>query len=78
MSPQCTSQNLIAEEVGFKASQIASKKLVREKLLPLQRNLIEYYKKGYMSVSFEREAYANEYDLNYLKKRKLFGFYDYL
>lgn len=40
--------------------------------------LIEYYKKGYMSVSFEREAYANEYDLNYLKKRKSFSFYDYL
>ncbi len=38
------SEFLIAEEVGFKASQIASKKLVREKLLPLQRNLIESYK----------------------------------
>jgi len=40
--------------------------------------LIEYFTKGYMSTSFEKEAYANEKDLNYLKKRKLFGFIKYL
>lgn len=40
--------------------------------------LIEYYKKGYMNVSFEKEAYANDKDLNYLKKRSIFAFRKYL
>lgn len=34
---------LTAEEVGYKASQIASKPIVREKLLPLQRSLVNSY-----------------------------------
>ena len=33
---------------------------------------------AYRSISFEREAYSNETDLEYLKKRKLFGFMKYL
>ena len=40
--------------------------------------LIEYYRKGYYSVSFEKEAYDNEKDLTYLKKRRKFAFYKYL
>ena len=40
--------------------------------------LIAYYRKGYMQVSFEREAYANDSDLTYLKKRRIFGFMRYL
>lgn len=39
------------------------------------------YKKfdlAYRNISFEREAYANEKDLNYLKKRSFFGFAKYL
>jgi len=40
--------------------------------------LIELYTKGYMNISFEKEAYSNENDLNYLKKRKLFNFRRYL
>ena len=40
--------------------------------------LIEYYKKGYMNVSFEKEAYANDKNLNYLKKRRIFAFSKYL
>jgi beta-lactamase regulating signal transducer with metallopeptidase domain len=49
--------------------------------------VIEYYywvfklKNGYHAyqrISFEREAYANEHDLNYLKKRKLWSFRKYL
>ena len=40
--------------------------------------LIEFYKKGYMNISFEKEAYANENNLIYLKKRKLFNFFKYL
>lgn len=40
--------------------------------------LIEYYKKGYMNVSFEKEAYANDKNLNYLKKRSIFAFRKYL
>lgn len=44
------SEFLITEEAGFKASQIASKKLVRDKLLPLQRNLIESYENNVVIV----------------------------
>lgn len=34
--------------------------------------------KAYFEISFEREAYANEKDLNYIKNRKLFSFIHYL
>lgn len=42
-----------------------------------------YFKLGnkqlaYRSISFEREAYANEEDLNYLKRRKFWSFWKYL
>ena len=40
--------------------------------------LIEYYTKGYMNISFEKEAYANEKNLTYLKKRRIFAFIKYL
>ncbi|KPE53133.1 hypothetical protein [Chryseobacterium indologenes] len=49
--------------------------------------VIEYYywffrlKNGYLAyrrISFEREAYTNESDLSYLKKRKLWNFRKYL
>jgi len=40
--------------------------------------LIEYHTKGYYNVSFEKEAYDNDANLNYLKTRKLFGFIKYL
>jgi hypothetical protein len=33
---------------------------------------------AYMSISFEREAYANDDDLRYLKKRKIWGFWRYI
>lgn len=33
--------------------------------------------KAYKSISFEREAYENERNLNYLKKRKMFVFFNY-
>lgn len=33
--------------------------------------------KAYENISFEREAYANMYNLFYLKERKLFGFICY-
>ena len=39
--------------------------------------LIEFYIKGYYNVRFEKEAYQNESNLNYLKKRKLFQFLKY-
>ena len=39
--------------------------------------LIAYFRKGYRNVSFEREAYGNEYDLDYLKRRKPFSFFKY-
>jgi len=32
------------------------------------------WKNAYMNISFEREAYANEKDLNYLKSRSLWQF----
>lgn len=33
---------------------------------------------AYLNISFEREAYANENDLNYLKNRNFWRFYKYL
>lgn len=35
-------------------------------------------KEAYRNISFEREAYINEQDTGYLKKRKLFAFIWYL
>ena len=35
-------------------------------------------KAAYRNISFEREAYTNEYDITYSKKRKLFAFIKYL
>ncbi|MUU78905.1 hypothetical protein [Winogradskyella endarachnes] len=32
---------------------------------------------AYRNISFEREAYANEKDLDYLKSRPLFNFFNY-
>ena len=42
--------------------------------------LVQYKdrKKAYYNISFEREAYANEKDLNYLKKRSFWRFLSYL
>lgn len=40
-----------------------------------------YYKnfsRAYRNISFEREAYKNENDLNYLKSRPFFNFLKYL
>ena len=34
--------------------------------------------KAYRNLSFEREAYANDHDLNYLKKRKFYSFIKYI
>ncbi len=33
--------------------------------------------KAYQNISFEREAYANEKNMNYLKKRKFWNFRQY-
>lgn len=33
---------------------------------------------AYRNIAFEKEAYAQENDMNYLKKRKLFQFFKYL
>jgi len=33
--------------------------------------------KAYMDISFEREAYENQYNMNYLKERKLFAWWKY-
>ena len=42
--------------------------------------LLQYrnFYKAYSNISFEREAYSNQKNLNYLKKRKLFSFLYYL
>jgi hypothetical protein len=42
--------------------------------------LIQYKNKdlAYRNISFEREAYTNEEDLDYLKNRSLFGFLNYI
>lgn len=40
--------------------------------------LIALRRKGYWNISFEKEAFANDHNLNYLKTRPLFGFRKYL
>jgi len=44
----------------------------------LNRFRYSTHHEAYMHIIFEREAYANENDLNYLKNRKLFSFLKYL
>jgi len=43
-------------------------------------NLVIYrsHQKAYLNNPFEKEAYAHEFDLNYLKKRKAFSFKKFL
>ena len=38
---------------------------------------LNFYK-GYQNISFEREAYYNEHDLDYTRKRKFFSFIKYI
>lgn len=40
--------------------------------------LIEAIAKGYRNISFEKEAYANEKDLNYFKNRRAYAWRKYL
>lgn len=49
-------------------------------LLEYLVRLIKFNNKNhaYRSVSFEREAYTNEFNLDYLKKRPFFSFWKYL
>ena len=35
--------------------------------------IVEWIFKGYRNISFEKEAYSNQYNLDYLKTRKLFA-----
>lgn len=41
--------------------------------------LLKYNNKNraYKSISFEREAYSNEFDLSYLSRRRFFAFWKY-
>jgi hypothetical protein len=41
--------------------------------------LIQYKdrKKAYFNISFEKEAYANEKDFDYLRERKFWSFFNY-
>lgn len=43
-------------------------------------NLYKYknHSKAYFNISFEKEAYANELDMNYLKNRRLYSWFKYL
>ena len=38
---------------------------------------IALYRKSYMGISFEKEAYHNQHNLSYLNNRKLFEFRKY-
>jgi hypothetical protein len=40
--------------------------------------LIALYRVGYWNCKHEKEAYANEKDLTYLKKRHIFAFTKYI
>ena len=37
-----------------------------------------HFKKAYRNISFEREAYANESNLNYIKVKRIWSFLNYL
>jgi hypothetical protein len=39
--------------------------------------IIAIIRKGYMGISFEKEAYANDTNLDYLNTRPWFAFYKY-
>lgn len=43
-------------------------------------NIIKYksHLLAYYNIIFEREAFINENDINYLRERKIFAFYDYI
>ena len=49
-------------------------------LLEFILRLIQYrnWQKAYRNISFEREAYINQKDLNYLKSRSFWSFIKYL
>lgn len=38
---------------------------------------IAMFRKGYRGISFEKEAYANQANMNYLKTRRWFNFLNY-
>lgn len=40
--------------------------------------LIAFFRKGYLNISFEREAFLHERDLHYLATRKPYSFRRYL
>jgi hypothetical protein len=40
--------------------------------------IIAFFRKGYLNISFEKEAYLNEKNFNYLKNRKIFAFRHYV
>lgn len=40
--------------------------------------LFELLTKGYRNISFEKEAYENERNLNYIRERKSYGWTKYL
>lgn len=44
------------------------------------RNLIKYkdHHKAYMLIPFEKEAYANDRNMNYLKNRRAFAWWKYV
>lgn len=43
-------------------------------------NLLKFknHRKAYLNIFFEKEAYQNDYDLKYLKNRKVFESFKYL
>lgn len=43
----------------------------------IRRLTYSMQKEAYRNISFEREAYANETNMEYLKSRKLFSFFKY-
>lgn len=49
-------------------------------ILEFMFRIIQYrqIKYAYMNISFEREAYQHQYDLNYLEDRKFLSFIKYL
>lgn len=68
----------VVDEVLLNHERIHLKQQLEMLIIPFYIwYLIALRRKGYMGISFEKEAYANERDLGYLTKRKNYSFLKY-
>lgn len=71
--------NTIIDDVLINHERIHLRQQIEMLIIPFYVwYLIEFYRRGYWNISFEKEAYSNEKNLTYLKKRRIFAFLKYL